>query len=154
MGRGQDRRSGYVIDFDEAVLLGLVASWTNLRRNWRSTALVLVRFALEMEVLEVCRNSSARLVELSRLTLTGGTINGRVPLYAALFVPPRCLSLFETAYSPCPFGDILFLFFLSFPQKTAGVSGLDVEDDVLATSGERSGWKSSQSSRTSSCSTG
>ena len=49
VGRGQDRHSGYVIDIGEAVSLGLLASWTNWRRNLRSTVLVLVRFALEMD---------------------------------------------------------------------------------------------------------
>ena len=48
VGRGQDHRSGYVIDFGEGVSLGLVASLANWRRNLRSTALGLVRFALEM----------------------------------------------------------------------------------------------------------
>ena len=69
MGRGQDRRSGYVIDLGEAVSLGLVASWTNLRRNWRSTALVLVRFALEKGASEECRNSSARLVKFGSFVI-------------------------------------------------------------------------------------
>ena len=49
VGRGQDHRSGYVIDFGEGVSLGLVASLANWRRNLRSTVLVLVRLALEMD---------------------------------------------------------------------------------------------------------
>ena len=54
VGCGQDRRSRYVFDFGEVVLLGLVASWTNWRQNLRSKVLVLVRFALEMGASEDC----------------------------------------------------------------------------------------------------
>jgi len=32
--------------------------------------------------------------------------NGHIPLYAALSMPPCCLSLFKTAYSPCLLGNL------------------------------------------------
>ena len=54
VGRGQDGRSGYKIDFGEVVSFGVVVSWTDWRQNLRSKVLVLVRFALEMGALEDC----------------------------------------------------------------------------------------------------
>ena len=49
MRRSQDRRSGYVIDFGEAVSLGLVVSWTNWGQNLRSTVLVLLEMGVSQE---------------------------------------------------------------------------------------------------------